>query len=287
MGCDYSRICDRAAFDRDPVSTTCDRLQTSFLTGLRSSRRWRCVPCSTRPDFRFTDSFDLAPLRRVFVEGTDDGMDGTHLGIGTITASDVFQITSFASFQADVGMPLRTGLQTPGDFGALIYSLGLSNGWQMGGLEWERRLRPPMMQMYIGPWLGKLTRIAEVTLAKAPGWIENNRQKEWPMLLTDLTKGVREVAPVEAPVDLERWCAYTAAAVPKYNKARAEAGSGTRRAYRTTNLTNWVSAAGDGTARRPERGNEMRCERSFAPNNPRYERVACRVPGPAGWDGII
>ena len=43
MGCDYSRICDRAAFDRDPVSTTCDRLQTSFLTGLRSSRRWRCV----------------------------------------------------------------------------------------------------------------------------------------------------------------------------------------------------------------------------------------------------
>jgi hypothetical protein len=79
----------------------------------------------TRPDFHFQSSFDEASLRHAFIHGTDNGRTGAHLALGTLTASDVFQIMSFLAFETDVGVPLEAALTTADtDQAALLFKVG-------------------------------------------------------------------------------------------------------------------------------------------------------------------
>jgi hypothetical protein len=75
----------------------------------------------TRPDFTFASSFDEASLRKVFERGTDSGRAGAHLALGSLTASDVFQIMSFLAFDTDIGAPLEAALTTAD---ADLFSIG-------------------------------------------------------------------------------------------------------------------------------------------------------------------
>ena len=61
----------------------------------------------------------------------------------------------------------------------------------MGMLEWERRLRPPMLFTYAFSGLGRLLRVRDVSMAKQFDWVNQTVLYSWPMLKCDLTKGVR------------------------------------------------------------------------------------------------
>lgn len=119
----------------------------------------------------------------------------------------------------------------------------------MGAVEWEARLRPPMLFTYQQGWLGRIVRIREVEGAQRDACIED-LVATWPVMKMDVTKHVSDVAAPEVAVDHVQWRPYTASYMPKYSKALAEAGRGIRVSWSTHNLTNWVSpvARGDGNA---------------------------------------
>ena len=146
----------------------------------------------TRPDYNFEASWEIAPLRRVFEKGTDDGRDGLHLALGTLQASDIFQMMSFAAYETDIAMPIATGVASAdADQAAALLAIGAGNGWAMGMLEWERRLRPPMLFTYAFNGLGRLLRVRDVSIAKQIDWVNQTVLHSWPMLKYEVTKGVR------------------------------------------------------------------------------------------------
>ena len=67
-------------------------------------------------------------------------------------------------------------------------------------LEWERRLRPPMLFTYQQAWLGTITRLAEVDRAKRDAF-EQRLVAEWPVMKMDMTKHVTDIAPPEVAAD--------------------------------------------------------------------------------------
>ena len=210
------------------------------------------VVVRTRPDFRFKESLDLAPLERVFRQGTDDGLDGAHLSISSLGASDVFALTSFVAYETDVALPIRVGMATGGDMGRMLVEIGLTNGWQQGVLKWEQRLRPPMTYMVEGLWLGTIVRAQQLALADQPAYFAHIREKEWPVRRVDVTKGVHLLLPPNAPKQPDGlWSPELWAGVPRYNKKDLmyAKGLGTRRTFQPHNLTDWVSPAEDGRPR--------------------------------------
>ena len=54
-------------------------------------------------------------------------MDGLHLGIGGVTASDVFQVSSFRAYETDIAIPIKVGLLTAGHIGSLLFSTANCN----------------------------------------------------------------------------------------------------------------------------------------------------------------
>ena len=210
------------------------------------------VVVRTRPDFRFKESLDLAPLERVFRQGTDDGLDGAHLSISSLGASDVFALTSFVAYETDIALPIHVGMATGGDMGRILVEIGLTNGWQQGVLKWEQRLRPPMTYMVEGLWLGTIVRAQQLGLADQPAYFAHIREKEWPVRRVDVTKGVHLLLPPNAPKQPDGlWSPELWAGVPRYNKKDLmyAKGLGTRRTFQPHNLTDWVSPAEDGRPR--------------------------------------
>lgn len=222
------------------------------------------VVLRTRPDLRMKESLDLAPLQRVFQQGTDDELDGSHLSIGSLGASDVFMITSFSAFEIDIALPIHVGMATGGDMGRILVEIGLTNGWQMGVLKWEQRLRPPMMYTVEHMWLGTIVRAKQLSLPDQAKYFAHIREKEWPRRRIDMTKGVHALLPANAPKQPDGlWFPLLTEFFPRFDKSAIRYGKslGNRGAFQPHNLTDWVSPADDGRPR-SHGSNELRCDRA-------------------------
>jgi hypothetical protein len=136
--------------------------------------------------------------------------------------------------------------------------VGMSNGWAYGMINWEQRLRPPMLFTYQQIWLGRILRIAEVERAKRDACVEG-LVATWPVMKMDVTKHVNDVAPREVAVDHVQWHAFTSSYVPKYSKALTDAGLGLRVSWETQNLTNWISPVEHGNASAAPRPAAVQC----------------------------
>ena len=162
----------------------------------------------------------------------------------------------------------------------------------MLALQWEARLRPPMMQTVIqSAGYGRLLRIKDVYLKDQDKYWEQTKSAEWPREKRDLTKCIRLIIPPEAGVSASekgaKWRSILPKYMPKYHSYKNAKGmAGTRISVAMYNLTDWVSPGEDGKNKSKKNG--LRCITGIQKAKSHVKgknlpNIICSVPGNGGW----